>query len=326
VQLDSRISLYKLEVFCRVVELGGVTRAAERLYVAQPAVSAHIRSLEDRLGVKLFDRVGHGLRLTETGQHVYRWASEIAARSNQMEREIDALADGSTGSVTIAASMSAGNYILANILATFAVRHPEARITMLATDPQQAADLTQAGLCDFALIITDELGTDSDLATTRLRDEEFVLVAGSDGEPAEDTVSLEELVDLPFVCPPAGTLRRRMEDRQFWKIGISSRKSVIELGHPEAMKTAAQQGLGVAMLLLSAVRDDLERGTLRHIKIEGHVLSVPLLLLMRHDKHLSPVQQKLYDAVEQQVITGADGFGAQPDASSLPRHLCSTGA
>jgi DNA-binding transcriptional LysR family regulator len=288
-------------------------------------VSAHIRSLEDRLGVKLFDRAGHGLRLTETGQHVYRWASEIAARSKQMERDIDALADGTTGSVTIAASMSAGNHILADILATFAVLHPEARITMLATDPQQAADLTQAGLCDFALIISDELDADSDLATTRLRDEEFVLVAAVDGEPAEDTVSLEELEDLPFVCPPRGTLRRRMEDRQFWKIGVSSRRSVIELGHPEAMKVAAQKGLGVAMLLRSAVQDDLERSVLRQIKIDGHVLSLPLLLLMRHDKHLSPLQHKLYDAVEQQVTAETDPLGAQPGASSLPHDLCPTG-
>jgi DNA-binding transcriptional LysR family regulator len=316
-RLDSRISLYKLEVFCQVVDLGGVTKAAESLYVAQPAVTAHIRSLEDRLGVKLFHRVGHRLRLTETGQYVYRWASEIAARSNQMEREINALADGTKGSVTIAASMSAGNYILSGVLATFAARHPESHITMLATDPQQAADLTQAGLCDFALIITDELDADSDLVTTRLRDEEFVLVAAPDGDPVEDTVSLEELDQLGFVCPPRGTLRRRMEDRQFWKIGVSQRRSVIELGHPEAMKTAAQKGLGVAMLFRSAVEDDLERKTLRQIKIDGHVLTMPLLLLKRHDKEFSPLQSTLYDAVAEQVVTGADAFEAE---------LCPTGS
>src|SRR3954463_4322297 len=78
--LNMRVSLRRLEVFCLVVEEGGVTRAAEHLFVAQPAVSSQIRALEEWVGTKLFTRTGGRLVLTEAGHRVYQWAKETLAR------------------------------------------------------------------------------------------------------------------------------------------------------------------------------------------------------------------------------------------------------
>ena len=79
--MDTRVTLTKLEVFSLVVELGGVSRAAEHLYVSQPVVSAHVRSLEERVGARLFYREGHHLVLTEAGRAVHGWATSAPART-----------------------------------------------------------------------------------------------------------------------------------------------------------------------------------------------------------------------------------------------------
>src|ERR1700760_5005074 len=84
---DNRITFQKLEILCLVVDLGGVTRAAEHLWVAQPVVTAHIRSLQERLGVTLFHREGRRTILTDAGQQVYQWAQDVLSRTEQMQRE-----------------------------------------------------------------------------------------------------------------------------------------------------------------------------------------------------------------------------------------------
>jgi DNA-binding transcriptional LysR family regulator len=107
--LDSRVTLHKLEVFSLVVELGGVSRAAEQLFVSQPVVSAHIRSLEQRVGARLFYREGRHLRLTEAGRAVHGWANDVLTHTRELSRHLDGLSDGTQGSVVVGASMSVGS-------------------------------------------------------------------------------------------------------------------------------------------------------------------------------------------------------------------------
>src|SRR6266487_757938 len=101
VSLDLRISLHKLDVLSRVVQLGGVSRAAEDLFVAQPVVTSHIRSLERRLDVVLFYREGRQFHLTDAGQIVHAWAQDVLTRTRELERDLGALSDGSTGNVVL---------------------------------------------------------------------------------------------------------------------------------------------------------------------------------------------------------------------------------
>ena len=105
--LDTRITLYKLEVFDLVVELGSVSRAADQLFVSQPVVTAHIRSLEQRIGGRLFYRKGRQLVLTEAGRAVHAWARDVLTHTHELSRHLDGLSDGSRGSVVLGASMSA---------------------------------------------------------------------------------------------------------------------------------------------------------------------------------------------------------------------------
>ena len=152
--LDPRISLRKLEVFSLVVQLGGVSRAAEHLYVAQPVVSAHIRSLEERLQTKLFYREGRQMRLTESGQAVYSWAEDLLTKTRTPRSSPSGLSDGRRGTVVFGASMSIGSYRLPSILADFRETHPGVDLILGISDTEHAIEDTRTGEFDFSVVIS----------------------------------------------------------------------------------------------------------------------------------------------------------------------------
>jgi DNA-binding transcriptional LysR family regulator len=296
--LDTRVSLHKLEVFCTVVELGSVSRAAEQLYVAQPVVSAHVKSLEDRVGAKLLRRQGNRMVLTEAGVTVHDWAGDVLTRSRAMAREVEGLADGSRGIAAIASSMTAGSYLLPGILAAFRKERPGAHIALSASDPEHASASVEAADADFAVIIADhDQISHPSLSLEQLAEEPLVLVASVNGRPASSEVRVMELASLAFVSSPRRLSRQRMVARQLAEMGVASMDVVIELGHAEAMKRAVRAGLGVAFLFRSSVREELEREELREVRVLDAHLTAPVLLVHRRDKRFTAMQQDLIEAI-----------------------------
>lgn len=303
--IDPRISLRKLEVFSLVVQLGGVSRAAEHLYVAQPVVSAHIRSLEERLQTKLFYREGRQMRLTESGQAVYSWAEDLLTRTRELDRHLSGLSDGRRGTVVFGASMSIGSYRLPSILADFRETHPGVDLRLGISDTEHAIEDTRTGEFDFSVVIS---GTQLELPGMELEQiaaDEFVLVAAPGGEPRADVVGVEALTALPFIDAPEGIVRRSLVDRHLRRLGVTERNVVLQLGHPEAMKRATREGLGVCLLFRSAVDEELSTGSLREIRVKDADLAVPVYLVYRKDKSFSPVHLSLMDAIRSGLVRTA---------------------
>jgi DNA-binding transcriptional LysR family regulator len=311
----SRVSLHKLEVFDTVVRHASITRAAEELFVAQPVVSAHVRSLEERLGVKLFDRRGRQIELTEGGRIVHEWATELLTRTRELSREIDGLADGTRGGVVLAASMTAGAYLLPPIVIAFKRDHPDADISLNITEPEGVLTAAEGGECDFGVVMLDDSDSRRPLNYRHLRDEDLVLVAAPEGPPAASVVTTADLAYLSFVCSPLDRRRRRMIDRLLARHGVLKRHVVLSLGHASAIKHAVREGLGVAMMFRASVESELRNGELREIAVSDAVLSTPLLMVHRRDKRLSPLQSRLADAIVAELGRhSGDGSGGRPVA------------
>lgn len=306
--LDSRIALHKLEIFDLVVELGSVTRTADQLFVSQPVVTAHIRSLEQRIGARLFYREGRQLVLTEAGCVAHEWARDVLTRTRELSRHLEGLSDGSRGGVVVGAGMSTGSYLLPPILSRFRQERPSAEITCYISDSEHAMDGVEKGQHDFAVIIFEGEPIADCLEAEQLREEELVIAASPDFDLASE-ISIKELVTLPMVESPTGLVRRTLVDRQLQKLGIRKRNIVLALGHPEAMKRATELGLGVTLQFRSAVQDDIDAGRLRQIEIADANLSVPVFLVWRKGKLLSAVQRDLMDDIRRQI---------RGDAGSVP--------
>lgn len=300
---DNRITLHKLEVFCLVVELGGVSRAAEHLFVAQPVVTAHVQSLQNRLHVKLLVREGHRMRLTDGGERVYKWARETLARTRELVRELDGLADGERGTVAVAASMTVGSYLLPPLFADVRQRWPLVAITLSVSDPEQALDHVELGHADFAIVAAPTPPASRALESEVIGRETIALVAASHYEVGLESVPVAALARLPLISSPGGHVRRSTIDDQLMALGVRPENVVIELGHPEAMKRATAAGLGMCLLFRASVADELASGALREVAIEDASLSVPLMSVLHAGKRLSPIQRGVLDVVVERVAS-----------------------
>jgi DNA-binding transcriptional LysR family regulator len=297
VSIDLRISLRKLEVLSLVVQLGGVGRAAEHLFVAQPVVTAHIRSIEERVGAKLFYREGRQMHLTEAGQAVHGWAEDLLTRTRELERYLDGISDGSQGTVVFGASMSVGSYELPSVLTTFRASHPDVDLRLGVSDTEHAIEDTRAGVFDFAVVVSEEQLELPGMEVQRVGTDTIVLVSAPGGAPESAVITVEELRRLPFIDAPEGIVRRTFVDRQLRQLGIRDRNVVLQLGHPEAMKRATRAGLGATLLFRSAVREELESGTLREVRVEGADLALPIYIVYRRGKTFSPLHHELIDEI-----------------------------
>jgi DNA-binding transcriptional LysR family regulator len=295
--LDLRISLRKLEVLTLVVELGGVGRAAEHLFVAQPVVSAHIRSLEERLQTKLFYREGRQMHLTEAGVAVHAWAEDVLTRTRELHRHLGGLSDGRQGTVAFGASMSVGSYCLPTVLTSYRASHPAVDLRLGISDTEHAIEDIRTGEFDFAVVVSDAQLELPGMDVEQIASDEIVLVAAPGAEPHTDVISTDELSRLPFIDAPEGIIRRTFVDDELRRLGVVERNVVLQLGHPEAMKRATREGLGVALLFRSAVREEIAAGLLREVHVEGVHLTVPIYIVFRKGKTFSPLHLGLIEQI-----------------------------
>jgi LysR family transcriptional regulator, low CO2-responsive transcriptional regulator len=293
VAIDDRINLQKLQVFDRVVTLGGISRAADQMKVAQPVVTEHIQSLERRLGARLFEREGRRLVLTEVGRAAHEWCTDVLRRTREFDRELEGLSDGLRGSIVIGTSMSTGSYELPSLLSAFGRRHPDVRIRVDVTGAEHAIEATMTGRNDLSVVAVQSPPALGSLVSEQIGADEVVLVAPPLGITTEQLLTVKELAELPFVEAQGGSLRRSFIDSQFEEVGLPSRRVVMEFGHPEAIKTAVANGVGLACLFRSAVRRELQSGELREIAVQGVRIEAPVWLVHRRNRTLSPVHIEL---------------------------------
>lgn len=288
-----QVSIYKLEVFCLVAELNSVSRAAERLGIAQPVVSSHLKSLAEKLEAQLMHRQGRRLVLTEVGERVHRWAGEVVSHTRELERELSDRQRGVRGTATVGASMTLGSYVLPAMIAGFHRAYPKGHVSVRVTTPKLATDAVHSGECDFAFTILAPRHETAGLDLEQVAEEPLILVAGPKMGIATGGVSLSEVADLPFVSAQANTPRREIEEFLLSGYGVRRRRIEMEFGHAEALKQAVRADEVVSFLFRASVEDELASGALREIQTQGMALAVPVYQVKRRGKTLSHFQASL---------------------------------
>ena len=306
---DSHLTLQKLEVFCVVADLQSVTRAAEYLYITQPVVSAHIRGLEEKLGVKLIRREGRGIVLTQEGLRVLKWAREIVTRTRELERELGGSTPGGPGRAIVSASMSVGSYLLPAVLCDFQLSHPEGFVQLWISNPMVALEAVRDGACDFAVLILAPEQNLEGLVGQPLWKEPLLLISAVNSQWVQHEAQRDQISQLPFISTTNSFVMQQLEEGQLRANGIASRRVVMALGHPEAQKEAVRRDAGVCFLLNSSVQAELARGELRQVKTPGLDLSIPIYVVHRKDKEFSQFQMELKQLLERTRPAGVMLFG-----------------
>lgn len=247
------MELRQLEYLVAVAEHANFTRAAERLHVAQPAVSAQIRKLERELGQPLLDRSTRTVRLTAAGAAALPHAKAALASVGNVTRAVEELTDLVSGSVAIG-TVTAHDVDVPGLLADFHAAHPGVEIRLSTDNSDVLIDQLHSGVLDAAIVSvgSDELldGLDVDVVTDEAID---AAVSHDDEWAGTATIGLAALAERPLIALPVGTGLRARLDQAFAAAGLSPHIA-FEASTPIALAELAERGLGVAIVPSSVAR------------------------------------------------------------------------
>jgi LysR family transcriptional regulator, transcription activator of glutamate synthase operon len=278
------VELRDLHFFEAVARHQHVSRAAAELAIAQPALSKLIHKLEQELGVRLFERVGRNIRLTEAGQRLHEHTRMIQAQIEALRAEMRAHAGIERGRVVIGTPPTVGLRLLPEVLAAFHHEHPAVELHVRESSSQGLLRLLDEGELDLA-IVTLPAGrrwiTETPLFTERL-----VLVVSTDHRLAgSQQVRFAELADEPFLMYPAGYEMREATLAACRQAGFRP-QIVLDGGEIDLLLRLAEVGLGLALMPPLALRGN-ER--LAVLQISDQVLQRTMGLVSRRDRAVTPV-------------------------------------
>jgi len=294
------MELRQLEYFVAVAEEANFTRAADRIPVAQPAVSAQIARLERELGQPLLDRSRRHVRLTAAGEAALPFARQALRAVLDVRTAVDEVGQLVRGAVSIG-TVTAHNVDMPALLADFHAAHPAVEITLGADDSDNLIEGVRSGRLDVAIasIATDGIPEGLDVEVTT--DEPFVVVVAAD-DPwhRRSRISLQLLAQRPLIALPVGTgIRRRLDDACV-QAGIAVTVA-FEAGTPNELADLAGRGLGPAIVPQSVARS---RPELRAIPISPE-LRGRLALAWRASGPISPAARAFVDLARARVRVAA---------------------
>lgn len=246
------MELRQLKYLLTVVEEGSFTRAAARLHVAQPGVSAQIRQLEKELGEPLLDRTGRMVRPTEAGTAVLPHARAALEAVDAVRVSVDELTGLVRGHVRLGTVPSIASIDLPALLASFRREHPRVHVTLTEGAPDQLLGDLSLGRVDVVLVGAGPLP--AGVAAQVVVDEALVAVVCPDDPLAEQrTIAVSALRDRPLISLPQGTGLRGCVEQACADAGFEPRID-LEAGDPRLITRLAARGLGIALVSESMAR------------------------------------------------------------------------
>ena len=282
------MTIRHLKTFCAVCEEGGITRAAEKLCVAQPSVSQTIGELERYYGVSLFDRVGRRLVLTPEGERLRVKAQEAIASFSEFE---EAARDTKARHIIrIGSSVTAGQMVLPRLITAIETTLDRAECRAIADSAAAVEQLVEEGSLDFALV---EGSVSRALAAEAVFSDRLLAVCSAEMK-IKNTLSPSELVSLPLLLRRRGSASRDLLDERLSALGLKAQPKLSSSSN-SVLLAAAREGLGVAVLPEALVAAELAAGRLKEVRIQGPELSRRWFAVRRQDKKFTPAQQQAFE-------------------------------
>lgn len=293
------MDLHRLEVFCKVVELKSFTKAAEAIFLSQPTVSEHIRSLEEMLGERLVDRLGREALPTQAGQLLYKYARKILRLRQEAMQAMASYRGTLAGHLSLGASTIPGAYILPQRIGAFKKLHPAIQITLSIGNSRTVADGVLAGDTEFGVV--GARWSDPALEWLEILDDELVLaVYPTHPFAGKKEVKPAQLLNEPMIIRERDSGTRRVVAQLLEKhLDLDRLQIVAEMGSTEAVRQGIKSEVGIAILSSRAVAEDIERGSLVTVPLANIRLSRPFYLIIRKNRQSSPICSTFLDFLQQ---------------------------
>jgi DNA-binding transcriptional LysR family regulator len=262
---------FRLVVFRAVAELRSFRKAAEELYLTQPAVSLQIKALEEDLGIQLFDRTGSRIALTPAGNKLFAYAQRVHALLAEAEDAVTSVGGEHSGHLALGASTTIAQYVLPRLLGEFRRQNPRVKITFVSGNTEHIVDAVVQQ--KVALGFIEGPAQNRDVRTEPFLVDELVLIVPAAHEWAERvSIPCAEIGSAPLLMRERGSGSRRVVEIALEKHSLkrSQLQVVMELDSTEAIKSAVEAGLGVGFVSRWAIiKDQRSGGGFRVVEIEG---------------------------------------------------------
>ena len=275
-----RYSLRQLEVFLATARYENVTRAAETLAMSQSAASGSLKELERQFDMKLFDRLGKRLQLSELGQQLRPQVESLLEQARSLEQALTG--EDVVGQLEIGATLTIGNYIAVNMIADFRQQNARSDIILRVANTQTIVKQVAGFELDMGLIEGELQHPDLDIVHWR-RDELVVFAAPNHPLSTSTALSDQDLLTLPWIVREPGSGTRQAFDRAMQGI-LTDLHIGMELQHTEGIKRAVEAGLGVGCLSQICVAEAFKRGSLVPLKVPGRDFRREWYLITHRDK------------------------------------------
>jgi LysR family transcriptional regulator, transcriptional activator of the cysJI operon len=290
------MNLNQLKIFYLAAKQGSLSAAAEALYITQPAVTKGIQRLQEHYEIKLFNRFGKKMVLTDVGEVLYGIAESIFELENQAEESLRDFQQRKRGFIQILSSESFGSYYLPFIVNRFSRENPRIRISVNLLPTEQVVEKTATLATDLGFISYPV--PHKKLCMREVLEDSYQIIVPA-GHPlaSKAVIEPEDLSGQSLIVHEKGSAPRKSTEDFLRRHNITT-PIPMELSNNEAIKTAVEEGLGIAVITRRVVSKEIEMGTLRAIPLSDAAMKRKFYLIHHKDKYISRPLQGLIDTVQ----------------------------
>lgn len=285
---------YRDTVFISVAENLSFSKAAGELNISQPAVTRHIKELEERYHTNLFERKGNKIYLTITGEKVYNVFKQIGQQYSELDFEIGQMHNSISGEFKIGASSTISQYLIPKTIASFHKRYPKIQIVLINGNSFEMEKLLLENKVDLALV--ENSSSQSGIRYRNFLDDELIVVTGKNSVYSKlNDISKDDLSRFPIVLREHGSGTLEVIKEAFTKQGINFENidTPIHLGSTESIKNFLLDFDGLAIISEKAVMTELFLKTLVKLKVTG--FNIPRKLRIAYKLGYKSQQVELFE-------------------------------
>jgi DNA-binding transcriptional LysR family regulator len=279
-------TLRQLKIFETVARRLSFSRAAEELYLTQPAVSTQVKQLEEHAGLPLFEQLGKKIYLTPAGNEMLHYSRAILEQFREADDAMARLKGISGGTLNVAV-ISAGDYFFPRLLAAFTRRNTDVRLNLAVHNREELLHQLSDNLTDLAVMVRPP--RDMDTVNVSFAPHPYVIVAPPDHPlVGRRNIPLEALADEPFIVRERGSDTWNSMEEGFAG-RLSNLNIAMEITSTETIKQAVIAGMGLSFLSAHTISRELQVGKLAVLDIEDFPVMLNWFVVHRHNKRLPPV-------------------------------------
>ncbi len=295
--MSESYSLYPFHVFRIVARLGSVTRAANQLFISQPAVSAHLKAVEQRCGETLFERTPRGVTLTTVGQEVLEQINRLFALYEELPGIVEASRGRISGEIVIAASSTPGTYLVPELLRQFQEQNPEAKPSLMVGDTAEVLQWLHEYRVPLAVV--GELHAGSGLHKFKIGCDELSLIASAkDSVTKIKKLKPEDVRKRTLFIREHGSSTREATEKLLSDL-LPAFGRVVEISNSEAIKQSVIAGLGMAVLSSWSIELERKAGLLQLVLDERFKSCRNFYLVRREDRVLTGSAAALWKCLKE---------------------------